>query len=98
MQRQHPRQLLAGLALLCGVAIAQDRPATALPAETKISLSQAIAIAEKHLDGQAIEASLEHSAAGLRYEIEIQKGSREYEVHIDATSGKVLGTAPQLFD
>ena len=89
--------LLIPLALSAGTVFAQDTPppAAALPG---ISLSRAIEIAEKHLGGNATEASLNQTGHGPRYEVDVQKGLREYEVYIDANTGQVIGAAPEVID
>jgi uncharacterized membrane protein YkoI len=85
------------LFLACS-AMAQDIPSAPHLDETDIGLTKAVDIAERHIEGKAVEASLGHGNSGPRYEVDVMKGEREYEVHIDARSGKVLGAAPDLFD
>lgn len=62
--------------------------------ETDISLTQAIEIAEKHVEGRAYEAELDKNSFGLEYEIDLIKEGTEHpmkiEVTIDAKSGEVL--------
>ncbi|WHY56476.1 PepSY domain-containing protein [Peribacillus simplex] len=60
-------------------------------AETaKISSDQAEKIALKAVDGQVTDAELDSENGTLVYELEIKQGQREYDVVVDATTGKVL--------
>ena len=61
-------------------------------AQSKISLEQAIIIAKKTMKGEIVSADFDqhdHSAGG-NYEINIVANNTEYEVKVDANSGKVL--------
>ena len=57
--------------------------------ETKINLTEAIAIAEKNQNGRAYEASLDDDGPGLKYEVGVLAGDKTYEVDVDAISGEV---------
>ncbi|MFE4705198.1 PepSY domain-containing protein [Peribacillus simplex] len=60
-------------------------------AETaKISSDQAEKIALKAVDGQVTDAELDSENGTLVYELEIKQGQKEYDVVVDATTGKVL--------
>ena len=96
MQRRYLIPLLT-LVLAGGSALAAAKDAPA-PAPATISLTRAIEIAEQHIGGQAVEASLDHGPGGPRYEVDVRKGTREYEVHVDAASGKVIAAAPDLME
>lgn len=74
--------------LLSGVALADKNEAKRL-AETKISLTEAIAIAEKSQGGQAYDASLDDDGLGLNYEVDVVVGDKTFEVEVDAVSGEV---------
>ncbi|MFY0783600.1 PepSY domain-containing protein [Peribacillus simplex] len=56
----------------------------------KISMDQAEKIALKEVDGQVTDAELDSENGILVYELEISQGQKEYDVVIDATTGKVL--------
>jgi uncharacterized membrane protein YkoI len=77
----------AGL-LFSGIALA-DRDDAKRLAETKISLTEAVAAAEKHQGGQAYDASLDDDGKSLSYEVEVLVGDKTYEVTVDAVSGAV---------
>jgi uncharacterized membrane protein YkoI len=89
--------LLIPLALSASTAFAQDIPPTST-AQPAISLTRAIEIAEKHLGGNATEASLSQTDRSVRYEVDVQKGMHEYQVYIDAKTGQVIGAAPDVID
>lgn len=78
---------ISGL-LLSGIALADKNEAKRL-AETKISLTEAIAIAEKNQGGQAYDASLDDDGLGLNYEVDVLVGDKTFEVEVDAVSGDV---------
>lgn len=67
--------------------------------QAKISLSQAIASAEQHVGGQAAKAEFDNSTKhGLVYEVEVVKGTKIYDVKIDAQSGKVISSVEDMED
>lgn len=78
---------ISGL-LLSGIALADKNEAQRLT-ETKISLTEAIAIAEKNQGGQAYDASLDDDGLGLNYEVDVVVGDKTFEVEVDAVSGEV---------
>lgn len=91
----------AGLAIAGGMAWAQPAPGSAavqpVPAvqpQGRISLQQAIAAAEKHHPGgTATKAELDTEWGQAVYEVEVRMPNRqEYDVKIDAGSGKVLSS------
>ncbi|MDE4455031.1 PepSY domain-containing protein [Psychrobacter sp. DAB_AL62B] len=69
-------------------------------AQSKISLEQAIVIAKKTIKGDVVSADFDqhdHSAGG-NYEVKIVANNTEYEVKIDANSGKVLSNKQEKLD
>ncbi|MFB7639462.1 PepSY domain-containing protein [Peribacillus butanolivorans] len=58
----------------------------------KISMDQAEKIALKKVDGQITDVELDSENGILVYELEINQGQKEYDVVVDATTGKVLTT------
>jgi len=69
-------------------------------AKSKISLEQAIAIAQKTVKGDLISAEFDQNdyMAGGEYEIEFITNGVEHEVKIDSSSGKVLKTKQEKLD
>lgn len=68
--------------------------------QSKISLEQAIAIAKKTIKGDVVSADFDqhdHSVEG-NYEIKVVANNTEYEVEIDANSGKVLSNKQEKLD
>src|SRR5688572_20914441 len=78
---------ISGL-LFSGVALADKNEAKRL-SEAKISLTEAIAIAEKNQGGEAYDASLDTDGMGLNYEVDVAVGDKTFEVNVDAVSGEV---------
>ncbi|USK74769.1 PepSY domain-containing protein [Peribacillus frigoritolerans] len=56
----------------------------------KVSRDQAEKIALKAVDGQVTDMELDSESGTLVYELEIKQGLKEYDVVVDATTGKVL--------
>lgn len=61
-------------------------------AQSKISLEQAVAIAQKTVEGDLISAEFDQNdyMAGGEYEIKLIDSGMEHKVKVDASSGKVL--------
>ncbi|MBF4490777.1 PepSY domain-containing protein [Psychrobacter sp. N25K4-3-2] len=61
-------------------------------AQSKISLEQAVAIAQKTVEGDLISAEFDQNdyIEGGEYEIELIDSGMEHKVKVDASSGKVL--------
>ncbi len=78
---------LAGLAL-AGVALA-DKEDLKLLEQTSISLTEAIAIAEKHQGGRAYEANLDDDSFSPEYEVDVAVGSTFFEVTVNGVTGEV---------
>ncbi len=87
--------------LLAGATTSSLFPGSALAAsdtakdiqrlsEAKISLVDAIGIAEKHIGGKAIDADLDTSLGKVVYDVSVIKDTAEHEVRIDAITGDVI--------
>jgi len=59
-------------------------------AQAKISLVQAIQVAEQHIGGKAASARLEHEHGKFVYEVEVLRGEQATDVKVDIADGKVL--------
>lgn len=57
-----------------------------------ISMSKAVAEAEKSVSGRALEAELDWEKGQLVYEVEVVSGDALHKVHVDAASGEVVGS------
>ncbi len=90
-----------GVALLLAGATASSMfPGSALASDTakdiqrlseaKISLVDAIGIAEKHIGGKAIDADLDSNLGKVVYDVSVIKDAAEHEVRIDAVTGDVM--------
>ena len=69
-------------------------------AQSKISLEQAIVIAKKTIKGDVVSADFDqhNHPAGGNYEIKTIANNTEYEVKIDANSGKILSNKQKKLD
>ena len=81
------------------ISNADESEAVAI-AKSKISLEQALAIAQKTVKGELTSAEFEQNdyTKGGKFEIEFVADGNEHEVKIDASTGKVLKTKQQKLD
>lgn len=97
----HQLKTLA-LAVVAGATLSTaalaDREEVRLLPETKVTLVQAIETAQKHVGGQAYDASLDDDSFNTAYEVNVAKDGKTIEVHIDGKTGKVLGAREDLDD
>lgn len=63
-------------------------------AQTRITIGQAIVIAEQHAGGEAIEAELDRNAGHLTYDIDVETAYGDIEVIVDTKTGAVLDMSP----
>lgn len=92
---------LAAVLLLFFAAVPEagaDNNEIQLLAETEINLSQAIAAAEKHNGGQAIEASLDDDSFKPAYEVSLVKDGRVFDVQVDGMTGEILSAREDIDD
>lgn len=82
---------LVGIAAIAGTAFATTNVENDAQAvlRAKLSLTQAVGIAEQHLKGRAASAEFEQSRGKLIYEVEVVVGPKVYEVEVDGMTGKV---------
>ncbi|HCT72706.1 MULTISPECIES: PepSY domain-containing protein [Psychrobacter] len=97
--------VVVGAAMLSTTIYASASPPLASEVQaakaSKISLQQAINIAAKKSSGLLMSASFDHDddkAQGGLYEIEFITSSRNYEIKVDATTGKVISTDMDRLD
>lgn len=64
--------------------------ASAQPDDGLIGVTRAVAVAEKTLSGQAIEAELDTRDGRLVYEIELVRNGNLHEALVDARTGKLV--------
>jgi len=96
-----PGLLVIALAATGAVAYAtQDRAENdALPIATaKITLVQAVNVAEQHANGKASRAEYEHSKQGWVYDVEVVSGAKVFDVRVDADKGGVIASAEDKAD
>lgn len=62
-------------------------------AATRIDLSEAIAAAERHVQGKAVSAVLENGNGQLAYKVEVLKGDRLFDVTVHSREGIIVSAA-----
>lgn len=61
---------------------------------SKITIGQAIIIAETEVGGEAVEVELEKEDGKLVYDVDVKTKNGKMEVFIDPETGKVLSVGP----
>ena len=93
---------LLALAVLSGVAIAAKNMENDAIGKTigkaTVSLAQATAAAEQHVNGRAVRAEFENSRQGWIYDVEVVSGAKVFDVRIDAEKGSVISSAEDAED
>lgn len=86
--------LVSSLFVSAGVFATQamNNDATTDTTASKISLTQAIGVAEQHTTGKATRADLEHHKGILSYDIEVLNGTKVFDVRVDAVKGTVISS------
>lgn len=82
-------------------ATSNDQVSEALAAvQSKISLQQALAIGNKTVKGDLVSVEFDQNdySAGGEYEIKSIANNKEYEIKIDANTGKVLSAKQERLD
>jgi uncharacterized membrane protein YkoI len=85
---------IAGGSLAYASKEAPPNDAVALFSKAKVTLIQAIAAAEQHAGGKAVQVELEQqSSGGPVYDVEVVTADHKvYDVKVDAASAKVLSS------
>jgi uncharacterized membrane protein YkoI len=83
--------LIAAALATTTAAHARDESATTAAAPG-ITITQAIATAEQHGSGRAVEAEFERGVHGPYYEVKVVGQNGVHKVYVDATDGKVLAS------
>ncbi|MEK5040161.1 PepSY domain-containing protein [Sporosarcina sp. FSL K6-3457] len=82
---------LAGAVVLGGAALANGLGTSeAHAAESFLSLKEAKALAVQKVGGTVTEIELEKTKTGFIYEVEVKSNGVEYDLDIDAQTGKVV--------
>lgn len=77
-------------------AYATDNNATdeaAIVANAKITMAQAIAIAEQQVGGKAVGSGIEDQDGTIYFEVQVAKGGSRQKVLIDPQTGKIVKNA-----
>ena len=67
-------------------------------AKAKISLTQAVAIAERHAKGKAARAEYENSKQGWIFDVEVVSGAKVFDVRVDASKGTIISSVEDKSD
>lgn len=82
---------------LVGAAMAKENEPktneTAIMANAKVTMAQAIATAESQVGGKAVGAGIEDQNGVVAFEVEILKDGQKHKVLVDTQSGQVMKTA-----
>lgn len=60
--------------------------------KAKISLAQAVAVAEEHANGKASKVEYEHDQTGWTYDVEVINSERTFNVMVAVDNGIVIST------
>jgi len=66
--------------------------------QAKISLTEAVAAAERHTSGRSTRAEFEHSQGKAVFDVEIVAGTKVMDVKVDAMSGAVIAATEDRAD
>lgn len=64
----------------------------------KVSMVQAVTAAEQHTNGRAARAEYEQTKEGWAYDVEVVKGSKVFDVKVDAEKGTVISSVEDKAD
>jgi uncharacterized membrane protein YkoI len=67
-------------------------------AKAKISLIQAVTVAEQHANGKASQAEFENSKQGWVFDVEVVSGAKVFDVKVDADKGTVISSVEDKAD
>jgi uncharacterized membrane protein YkoI len=89
----------AYLATAAGAAHADQTDNDALRlSQAKISLGEAVALAEAKTGGRASKAEFEKAADGWIFDVEVVAGKSVSDVHVNAETGDVMSIAEDKID
>ena len=89
--------VLAATAVYAGENRNEENEAAVL-AQAKVSLGQAITVAERHANGKAARAELEDENGRMVYGVEVVGAGKSTDVKVDINSGKVLSAQADRAD
>ena len=87
-----PIILAAAIPALASTSAFADRVDMEKMQALKVGLTDAIATAEAHVNGKALEAEFEDNSFSPEYEIDVYTTTHKYEVTVDASNGEVTKT------
>lgn len=96
--------VVAAIVAASGVAFATqaanaENDAVAYLAKAKVTLGQAVTIAEAQLNGRATSAELDSEGGAVAYKVEVvAANSKVFDMRIDAVDSKVLSSMQDVAD
>lgn len=90
--------LLGTAALVPALAHAGDQGDIKMLSEAKITLIQAIEIAEKDQGGKALDASIDDDSFTPTFEVSVTKDGKVYDVRVDGVKGTVTDAREDIDD
>lgn len=88
---------LASAGAVAFAAKTMDNDAMAAP-QAKVSLTQAIAVAEQHAGGKASRAEYEKNKTGWAYDVEVINGAKVLDVQVDGDKGTIISSVEDKAD
>ena len=64
----------------------------------KVSMSQAVTVAEQHANGKASRAEYEKTKSGWAYDVEVVSGAKVFDVSVNADNGTVISSTEDKAD
>ncbi len=90
--------LLAATAFTAAIAATStENDALAIDA-AKISMTQAVNVAEQHVGGKATRVEFERHKGLSVFDIEVVKGKKVMDVKVDSMNGKVISVTEDIAD
>jgi uncharacterized membrane protein YkoI len=84
--------MAAGALVPVGTGYARSDRESAIIADAKITMAQAIAAAENQVGGKAVETGIEDENGTVAFEVEVLKDGQRHTVLVDPQSGEVVKT------
>jgi len=64
----------------------------------KVSMSQAVTVAEQHANGKASRAEYEKTKTGWAYDVEVVSGAKVFDVSVNADNATVISSTEDKAD
>ncbi len=78
--------------VVANMAFAGDMAEVKMLNEAKITLQEAISIAEKHIGGKALSGSIEDDSFSPEFEVTVAKDNKVFDVKVNGVTKEVMGS------